>query len=127
MPNGLPHKHPSVFKIIAACLGAFAFLIVLSAVFVPLFFSTALGKKMLVTMIGNQSGYQVEIDELSLSWTGKQWAKGVRVQKPKEQLMITCASAWLVPTPRRVIRPGPVPHIRTSSRSGRTPTPMFPS
>lgn len=41
-------------------------------------------------MIGNQSGYQVEIDELSLSWTGKQWAKGVRVQKPKEQLMITC-------------------------------------
>ncbi len=41
-------------------------------------------------MISNQSGCQVEIDDLSLSWTGQQRAKGVRVQKHKDQLMITC-------------------------------------
>lgn len=100
MSNGLPSHKSSTMKIIAVCLGAFAILIIISALCVPMFFSTSVGKKMLVTMISNRAGIALEIDDLSLSWFGSQSAQGIRMQKPQQQLTLNCkeiitdASLW---------------------------------
>src|SRR6267154_1886756 len=88
MSNGLPNKK-STSKIIALLLGAFSILLILCALCLPLFFSTTAGKKILIKMISNRTGLQIEINELSLSWFGSQDAKGIHVQKKQEQLDFT--------------------------------------
>src|SRR5262249_37176247 len=52
----------------------------------PMLFSTSGGKKYLLKMIENRTGFQMEIEELSLSWFGSQRASGVQGQNPKEQI-----------------------------------------
>jgi hypothetical protein len=100
MPNGLPSKKKPSAKILAFCLSAFVILLFLSMLCLPMLFSTTLGKNMLIKMISNRTGFQLEIEELSLSWFGSQWAKGIQAQKPEEQLNLsaqeiqTDASLW---------------------------------
>lgn len=81
MPNGLPNKHGSLSKSIAASLGGFAVLIIIAVLCLPMFFSTTAGKKMLIKMISNRTGFQIQIEELSLSWFGSQMAEGIRARK----------------------------------------------
>jgi hypothetical protein len=88
MSNGFPHKKSSV-RIIGFLLSAFVILLFLCALCLPMFFSTAVGKKILIKMISNRTGFQIEIKELSLSWFGFQSAKEIHVQKKQELLNFT--------------------------------------
>ncbi len=89
MSNGLPHQRRSTAKWIASFLTIFLLLLIACLLLLPMFFSTAGGKKYLLKMIQNRTGFQIEIQELSLSWFGTQQAKGVRGQQPKEQMDFT--------------------------------------
>src|ERR1700722_7213648 len=85
MPNDLSHKK-SVTKLIGTLLSALLVLLILSALCLPMFFSTAIGKKMLIKMISKRTGMQIEIQELSLGWFSTQTAKGLHLQKKEQQL-----------------------------------------
>ncbi len=93
MSNGLSNPKASSGKIIASLLGGFALLVLLCALFLPTFFSSTAGKKLLLRKIESRSGVKLEIDVLSLSWFGGQSAQGIRLQKPEDQLMVTCKEA----------------------------------
>lgn len=90
MSNGLPDKPTSLPKIFAVILGVFAILVIAAFLCVPLFFSTALGKKLLIEKIESSTGCRLQIDTLSLSWMGQQQANGIRMQKPQEGLELAC-------------------------------------
>jgi hypothetical protein len=89
MSNGLPSKKSSSAKIITSCIGLFVILLFLCVLCLPILFSTTAGKKMLIKMISNRTGFELEIQELSLSWFGSQRAGGIDAQKPDEQLHLT--------------------------------------
>jgi len=100
MSNGLPHKKSSV-KIVGLLLSAFLILLLLCALCLPMFFSTAAGKKALMKMIHNRTGIQIEIKELSLSWLGSQSAQEILMQKRQEfdftaQEIKTDAPLWKI-------------------------------
>lgn len=82
MSNGLPSKKSSSAKIITSCIGLFVILLFLCVLCLPILFSTTAGKKMLIKMISNRTGFELEIQELSLSWFGSQRAGG---SMPKNQ------------------------------------------
>ncbi len=84
-----PPRNKSPTKIIGLLLGAFLILLFLCALCLPMFFSTAGGKKILMKMISNRTGLDIEIKELSLSWFGSQSAQEIDVQKKEEQLNFT--------------------------------------
>lgn len=88
MSNGSPNK-TSTSKIIGTFLGIFLILFLLCVLCLPMFFSTTAGKKILLKMISNRTGLQIEMDALSLSWFGSQTVKGIHVQKKQEQLDFT--------------------------------------
>jgi hypothetical protein len=91
MQNDLPsHRHSSL-TIIAASLGAFAALVLIAFALTPLFLSSAIGNRMLVKMISNQTGLKIQADAIYLSWIGHQEAKGITLQKPDSQLLLTCS------------------------------------
>ena len=86
MTNGLSNKRNSPAKWIGIFLSAFLLLLLLCLLVLPMLFSTTGGKKYLLKMIENRTGFQMEIQELSLSWFGSQEAKGIQGANPKEQI-----------------------------------------
>jgi hypothetical protein len=89
MSNGVPSHKTSTGKWIASILAIFLILLLLCFLMLPMLFSTGPGKKYLLKMIENRTGFQMEIEELSLSWFGTQRAAGVKGQNGKEQVGLT--------------------------------------
>ncbi len=89
MSNGVPSHKTSTGKWIASILAIFLILLLLCFLMLPMLFSTGPGKKYLLKMIENRTGFQMEIEELSLSWFGTQRASGVRGQNVKDQVELT--------------------------------------
>ena len=81
-------KKLSFVKILAPCFGAFVILFFLFVLCLPWFFSTNPGKKMLISMISNRTGLQIQIEKLSLGWFSSQMAKKIQIQKVEEQLKL---------------------------------------
>jgi hypothetical protein len=94
MPNRHPAKKKFSVEVIGLLLGAFLILLLLCALCLPMFFSTCVGKQLLIRMISNRTGLQIEIKELSLSWFGSQRAKEVHLQKGQELLYFTAQELY---------------------------------
>jgi hypothetical protein len=91
-----------MFKKIAFCLTALFVLVLLVLSCVPMILSTSYGKKKISAVIYKQTGFQVHIEELSLSWLGEQHARGITAQNVEDEATATCseiatdASLWQV-------------------------------
>ena len=127
MPTGLPNKNHSSMKIIALCLGIFAFLTLISVLCLPMFFSTTPGKKMLSNMIGKRMGLDVEIDEVSLSWFGSRTLKGIHAQKPEDQLTLTCQQITTDASLIKLAAQNDVGHLKVTAPNLQINKPFLPT
>lgn len=100
MSNGIKEKNNSILKTVSKYLGALAVLAIAAVFCLPWFFSTSTGKGILIKIISEKSGFNVEIEDLSLSWLGPQSANKINAQNPKEKITASCqevttdASLW---------------------------------
>ncbi len=80
----------SALKVFMACIGAFVLLIILLIFCLPMLISTSTGKKMLADIVRKKSGFELQIDTLSLSWLGTQNANGIQAQNSSQHVQLTC-------------------------------------
>ncbi|MES2122682.1 MAG: hypothetical protein V4492_07910, partial [Chlamydiota bacterium] len=88
MTNG---KKSSFMRSIAVLLGGLITLIVVIGLCLPMFFSTSMGKNLLVHFLQNRFQIGLGIDSLSLSWFGGQKIQGLKATKSADQLELTAA------------------------------------
>jgi hypothetical protein len=127
MSNDLQNNKNSALKMIAGFMGALAVLIIAAVLGLPLFFSTTVGKKMLIDRVGNRNGFNLEIDTLSLSWFGSQLATGVRLQKPEDQLLVTCEAISTDSSLIRLAFKNDLGHLKLAAPNLQLAKPFHPS
>ncbi|MES2344876.1 MAG: hypothetical protein V4494_02935, partial [Chlamydiota bacterium] len=64
--------------------------VVILLLLLPTLFSSAPGKKILLNMVRGATGYDLEIESLSLSWLGPQQAHGITFKDEKRHIVFTC-------------------------------------
>jgi hypothetical protein len=95
-------SHSKSAKILVACLASIALLTVLSMICLPMFLSTSWGKNIFTNVVKSETGFEVEIEQVSLSWFGSQSLRGIHAHRAKEEVFFTCqaittdASLWRI-------------------------------
>lgn len=79
-----------MLKKVAAYFGVFLAIVLITLFFLPTLLSTSFGKKKIAEIVFKKTGFQLQIDDLSLSWLGAQTARGVKAQNTDDKIFIYC-------------------------------------